>query len=452
MFDKELLKEFQIAIDGPSGSGKTTTARLVAQRLGLLHIDTGAMYRALTLAAMNRGVDPAAGDELGRLAASLRMEFVESPDGTRRILMDGEDVSEEIRSPAVTANVSLVSSHERVRKVMAALQRRIADKGGVVLEGRDIGSVILPGADLKIFLVASIEARAKRRMLELRSKGIAKSIEEVEQEIRRRDEFDSTRAVSPLKHPVGAITIDTTDLTIAEQVESVVEKVKIELERLTRLESEGESGVDPRKRRFNFASAQLLIRTFFRLLWRMRVVRLGRYHYKENFIFASNHLSYMDPPLVGSVLPREIHFLAKEELFRNRPFGWLISKYNAIPVRRGGVDRRSLRIALDLLARGKSLLIFPEGTRMKDGRLGEPKTGIGYLALHSRVPVVPVYAVGTNRLLPALFGRPRLTVVMGRPIRLSSSDLEEFKNGKGYADYSAMVMEAIAALRDSLGG
>ncbi len=214
-----------IAIDGPAASGKTTTAKLVAERLGYLHIDTGAMYRAVTLKVLRFGLDPEDRPGIARLLETTRVQL-RLEAGILRVLLDGMDVTEEIRSGEVTRAVSAVSSLPEVRQVMVREQRAMGAGGGIVLEGRDIGTVVFPDADCKFFLIAGIGVRAERRLKELRAKGVSAEPGELEKEIRTRDHLDSTRALSPLRKAEDAVEIDTSDMTIEQQVDVVVRKVK----------------------------------------------------------------------------------------------------------------------------------------------------------------------------------------------------------------------------------
>ena len=212
-----------IAIDGPAASGKSTTARRVAERLGYTYIDTGAMYRAVTLAALRRGLDPSDEAAVSALANALQIAFVRNPGtGNLQTLLDSEDVSQEIRTPQVTRNVSLVSSYAGVRGPVVALQQRMGEQGGVVMDGRDIGTVVFPNADLKIFMVANLDARAARRHVELQHQGTAIGLDNLANELAERDRQDSTRHHSPLRKADDAVEIDTSGLTIEEQVEKVL--------------------------------------------------------------------------------------------------------------------------------------------------------------------------------------------------------------------------------------
>ena len=206
------MEHFKVAIDGPAGSGKSTISKLLAKKLGYVHIDTGAMYRAITIEAINRGIDLKDRNAYGFID-NVDIKYVSD-----RIYLNGKDVSEEIRMPYVTENVSMVSSIPYVRQRLCDLQRKVAKEGLIVMDGRDIGYNVLPDADVKIFLVASIEERTKRRALELEAKGIQVNFEELKEDLVRRDYADSNRDTSPLKKANDAILLDTTELSIEEVV------------------------------------------------------------------------------------------------------------------------------------------------------------------------------------------------------------------------------------------
>ncbi len=214
-----------IAIDGPAGAGKSTIGALVAERLGYTFLDTGAMYRALTLAALRRGIDPDDAERLGKLAREARV-LIGPPtvrDGRAyTVLLDGADVTWDIRAASVDATVSLVARVQAVRDAMVEQQRGLAQRGRVVMVGRDIGTVVLPKAERKIYLTASAAERAKRREEELRSRGEVRPRQELLQEILRRDKLDSERAVAPLKAADDAIVVQTDGLSVGQALEKVV--------------------------------------------------------------------------------------------------------------------------------------------------------------------------------------------------------------------------------------
>jgi cytidylate kinase len=219
------LKKIVIAIDGPAASGKSTTARLVAKQLGYLHIDTGAMYRAITLRVLEEGIPLNDADRISKVAEETQIRLERSNDGNA-VFIDGRDVTEAIRSPNVTKSVSTVSSYQPVRFVLVREQRRMAEEGGVVLEGRDIGTVVLPNADLKVFMVANVDERARRRKRELEAAGGGADEARIRDELIQRDALDSTRDVSPLRKAPDAIELDTSNMTIDEQVTFIVKKTK----------------------------------------------------------------------------------------------------------------------------------------------------------------------------------------------------------------------------------
>jgi len=213
------MKKIIIAIDGPSGSGKSTTARETARKLGYIYIDTGAMYRAVTLAAINAKIE-FTDNEFIKLFENLNIELKQSDSGQRTFL-NGIDVSETIRHPEITELVSPVSANGIVRTKMVELQRELGKNGGVVMDGRDIGTVVFQNADLKIFMVCNIEARGIRRAHELNLAGINANSTDIMYQLEARDKYDSSREISPLKKADDAIEIDTSDITIEEQTEKV---------------------------------------------------------------------------------------------------------------------------------------------------------------------------------------------------------------------------------------
>ena len=215
------MKRWIIAIDGPVGSGKSTLARRVAELMGYVYIDTGAMYRALALKALRRGFSLDADAELESLAKATRIDL-NADSGTQRILLDGEDVTTAIRTPEVSQAASKVAVNAGVRHVLVAEQRRAGITGGVVMEGRDIGSVVFPEAELKIFLTASPEIRAQRRWREHQQKGDAIDLQRTLEEIRERDKRDVGRATSPLVRAEDAVFVDSTAMDSEEAAKLVV--------------------------------------------------------------------------------------------------------------------------------------------------------------------------------------------------------------------------------------
>jgi len=214
-----------VAIDGPAATGKSTSAKLVAQKLGFTYMDTGAMYRCVTLSVLRNHIALADEEALRLLIQEMDIHF-DKTDDKLVVRLDKEDVSTLIRKPEVTSHVSAVSALPQVRNHMVAIQRKSAKNQDCVIEGRDIGTIVFPKADVKFFLVADDFVRAKRRQLDLKAIGEEKTIDELVEEIRRRDRFDSERSHSPLKKADDAVEVDTSELTIDEQVDFMVNKVR----------------------------------------------------------------------------------------------------------------------------------------------------------------------------------------------------------------------------------
>ena len=218
-FADKMSGPYTIAIDGPSGAGKSSMAKLLAKRFNFLYVDTGAIYRTLALAAIRAGIDVKNSDECMALFPTLNFAMRYNEDGEQRMFLNDEDVSEMIRMPEVSVAASDVSSHADVRKFLLEMQRQLARENNVVMDGRDIGTVILPNAKLKIFLTASDTARAERRFAELTEKGVETSFEDVLKDIRYRDEQDTTRAAAPLMKAEDAVVVDSSELSFDETIE-----------------------------------------------------------------------------------------------------------------------------------------------------------------------------------------------------------------------------------------
>lgn len=216
-----IMQMLQIAIDGPAGSGKSTVAKEIAKRLDITYLDTGAMYRAVTLAVLNENADVNDALALKRVVDAIDLDITHS-----HLFISGKDVTEDIRMPEVTQNVSFVSMDGYVRNKMVELQRKIASGKSVIMDGRDIGTVVLPDAPYKFYLIADPVERAKRRKLELEAKGLVIDLEALTQEIITRDTLDSGRVVSPLKPAEDAIEIDTTHLNIEEVIQKIMSLIK----------------------------------------------------------------------------------------------------------------------------------------------------------------------------------------------------------------------------------
>ncbi len=214
-----------IAIDGPAGAGKSTVAKILAQRLSFLYIDTGSMYRALTLKVLENNIPINDESQIVQLAHKVKIDLRNNPDGPLAVILDGEDVSLAIRAPRITKFVSDVAKIKEVRQVLVKLQRELGQRGDCVLDGRDIGTVVFPQAQKKFFIDASANTRTQRRFKELKGLGQEIAQDDVALDLANRDKIDSTREASPLRQAEDAIYIDTTDLSISEVVDCMLERI-----------------------------------------------------------------------------------------------------------------------------------------------------------------------------------------------------------------------------------
>ncbi len=420
-----------IAIDGPAGAGKSSVAREVARVLGLTYLDTGAMYRAVTLSALERGIDPSSGEECGRLARELDLAF----DARGRIQVDGRPGEPAIRSPAVTAAVSAVSAHPEVRSAVVARQRALASAHGLVAEGRDTTTVVFPAADHKFFLTASSAERARRRAREL---GRTADLAAIQDGIERRDEQDSSRAHSPLSKAPDAIEIATDELALDQVVERVLAEVRRPraaggpAARPPAPEPAPGSSEVPSEVIVHSTLAFLVGRFATRVVWGLlfRPLMEGRERLPRSggALLCANHQSVLDIPLVANLTRRHVSFVARDSLARFKPLGWLMRRSGVVLVRRGESDRAALREMVAHLLRGDLLAVFPEGTRSTDGTLGRFRRGALLAAQQAGVPVVPIGIRGTFEAWPrgARLPRPRrVGVRIGQAVDPSTPDALE---------------------------
>ena len=380
---------YTIAVDGPVGAGKSSVAGEVAKRLNILHLDTGAMYRAFAWYALEQGVDVE--DEAALCALAERMlPEVRYENGAQHTFIDGKDVTELIRTPEISMAASTVSKAAGVRRAMVKRQQELAGRQSVLMDGRDIGTKVLPGATLKIYLTASAEVRARRRFDELQKKGDPSTYEEVLRDVLRRDEQDSTREVDPLRPAEDAQIVDSSYLTQEQVVENVMRRVSLKLGRMPK-------AAEPFTPMYRVARAAAA----FLFSWLMPV----KYHHIERvqldapFILIANHNSLLDPLAVGWKCCRyHIRFLGKKELVQKRFGHWLFQKLLMIDVDRHNMDMAAMRACLKTLREGHVLGVFPEGTRHKEGVMESMETGIAMIALRSGAPLLPAYISDKPRL------------------------------------------------------
>lgn len=383
-----------IAIDGPAGTGKSTIAELVAHALHLEHFDTGAMYRAFTWWLMHQKIDP--DDEPAVEKAIASFDFnIETKGDKKRYFAHGHDVTADIRSIEVTEHVSKVAAIHYVRAHLVKIQKQFAANNDAVFEGRDMGSVVFPNAELKIFLTASAEVRAERRLAQLKEKDpkTTISLQTVLKEINARDEADRTRHNSPLTQAKDAKTIDTSKLSIAQVVEEIM--------RLWTPRAPTE------KSTLFYRVCKGIVLGLIKLFYRHKVTGMQKVP-AGAALLASNHVSFLDPPIIGTSCPFPVHFFARASLFNGALLRFFISRLNTHPLQYGDHELAAMKMACQLLEEGKKIILFPEGERSFNGELNELKPGAARIALRTNAPIVPVYLEGVFKVWPRTRGLPRL--------------------------------------------
>ncbi len=429
-----------IAIDGHSGSGKSTLAKQLAAKLGFIYIDTGALYRSVTLKVLDTLGQSFDEKSLTKLLNNTKVDIKQGSDGNR-IFLDNTDVTDAIREPRVSNFVSQVSAQPIVRQHLITIQRDNAKKTNAILEGRDIGTVVLPKADFKFFITASIDARAQRRLMELKEKGISISLEAVKRNLIERDENDSKRKNSPLRKAEDAIEIDSSQMTADQKLNIVANYItNIQLSRKNRI----------------YFFYKMMFRFLAKLFFRVK------FYYEDyesvklfSGILASNHCSNIDPPIVGNAIPYHIYYLAKEELVKSKfPILNILfyNHANLIPIDRDNPSPKSIKNILQRLKEGKTVLIFPEGTRSPDGTVQSGKTGPGLIAYKSKVNILPVYIDGTFNALPRgakCFRFTKVSVVVGKPFTPDYELLNTTSKKEIYQEISKIMVDKIKDLKQT---
>ena len=417
----------RIAIDGPGGAGKSSLAKAVAKKLEIIYVDTGALYRTVGYYMLNHGIDPtdaiAVANELGKF--TLELTYV---DGDQVILLDGVNVKDAIRTPEMSMAASHVSAIKEVREFLLNTQRDIAKRNSVIMDGRDIGTVILPNAEVKIFLTASPEARAKRRYEELKAKGKEVSYEQVYTEMVERDRNDSTRDIAPCVPAEDAIMLDNSNLNAEETVDAVIKivnKVK-------------------KKRKTFYMKAHKCLAPLIRFFSGIKT------HGKENipreggYMLCANHIAVRDVLLMGATCPRQIKFVAKKELFSIPLLRSVIKALGAVKIDRGGNDVGALRKSIELIEGGDLVSIFPQGHRYPkvDPSTTPIKNGAGMVAFRSGCDVIPVF-IKTKGNKYGIFKKTE--IFYGKPIK--NSELGFTKGGSDeYEAATEKIFEAILTL------
>lgn len=385
---------FIVAIDGPAGTGKGTMATILSKKYNLVNIDTGATYRCVTLAMLNKNVSLDDEEGIADILKNIEIELL-NENGKQKVLLNGEDVTEKIRSKEVSAKVSPVSSIKQVRLAMGGLQRKMAQGKDVIMEGRDIGTVIFPNADVKIYLDANVEVRAKRRLKQNEEKGIKMSYEEVLENIKKRDKNDMEKEMGALKVADDAVVIDGSDMSIKEEARTISKVIDAKLK--AKKEQEKIYWVRPETtwKKIERATIKGILHAFYKVVFRIEKVNEENLPMEGPVIVCANHLNTWDAIGLVTASKRRIRFIAKEELFHNKFLNWFAHVFDVIPVKRGMRDVEAMKMNLTALKNGEALGLFPEGTRKGLAKGAKVQNGAAYMALKTKVKVVPVGIQGT---------------------------------------------------------
>jgi cytidylate kinase len=415
------MKKFiKVTIDGPSASGKSTVAKGLSKKLGFTHLDTGAIYRAIALYYRNNKLLSVSEEKQEEELSLFSYHFI--GDGKkRRHFIGAEDVTEEIRSREIAHISSQLSTKVFIRDYATRLQRVFAEGENIVVEGRDTGSVVFPDADIKIFLEADVEERAKRRYISLKKKPGHQelTLEDVITDLTNRDERDMTREQSPLICPKNAIRVDTTELGVNDIVKPlslIVEKYP----HATPAHRKYWCSYKGKKCSAFYFPVKWFFSAYFKVFHRFKVEGLENFTVNSPGIIACNHVSFMDPPMLGCGSPQIIHALARKSLFKSKIMAFFMSKLNTYPVSGTSDDKPIIKKVVSLLLKGEKVLIFPEGTRSKDGKVQALRQGLSLFADKGNAEVIPAAVVGPEKalakgkLLPKLFTPVKL--IFGPPV------------------------------------
>lgn len=425
-----------IAIDGPAASGKSTLARALAERLGLVMVNSGAMYRAVTWKILREEIDPADTESVIRLLDEMDIQCgYEGSISTIRI--DGADPTPFLREPEINANVSTVSAIPQVRDRLVALQRDYLKRTHVVMEGRDIGSVVFPSTPFKIYIDADPTVRDERRSGDGEIDSVSK-----------RDAADSSRKTAPLMVADGAAKLDTSDLTISGVAEAAIKILGKQGFPLVTEAIGLPNEEPPTPMRWIYWLGWMSFGAAYRTLFGLRVIGDENLIKAGPVLVASNHQSFLDPPLIGNLYKTEMVYFARKTLFKGIG-AWLYPQWNAIPIDQEKPDTSSMKAAIRHLKEGWRVLIFPEGQRTLDGEICEAAPGIGMIAAKAGVPIQPVRIYGADKALPRGSGKislARITVKVGPPILLTPEEFKAYGNKEGYLALTERIMAAIKAL------
>lgn len=389
---------FIVAIDGPSGAGKGSVTSVLAKKFKLLYLDTGAMYRCVTLRFLNNNIDITDEEAVKKELKDIKIEFKideNNKEESNRVFLDGKDITKEIREEKVAKNVSPIAHIKEVRYEMVELQRKMAHGKDVILEGRDIGTNVFPNADVKIYLDASVDERVKRRIKQNKEKGIEMSEEEVRKNIIFRDETDKNATIAPLKQAEDAVYVDTSNSNVRKVVKKLSKIIKKAKKRYDKIANGYVMTEETTFKKIHRFIVKHFLAGLYHIFFRVKKIGAENIQTDEGLIICANHLNYLDAAGIILLNKTYIRFVGKSDLYRIGPLSYLGHLFNIIPVKRDSSDIASIKMCLKSLKDKEKLGIFPEGTRHGMEKHAEVKNGACFLAYKANVKIVPVGIKGS---------------------------------------------------------
>ena len=431
---------FIVAVDGPAGSGKGTVTKLIGDKLKLVTFDTGAMYRAISYHMLQEKISVDDIESVKKMLDEIDIKL-DFSTGSQVLFLNGQKLVTELRTKEVNEIVSPVSHIPEVRAAMVKLQRKLAEGQNVIMEGRDIGTAVFPNAAVKIYLDASAEERAKRRLKQNLENNITNmSYEEILESINKRDENDKNSDISPLRKADDAIVVDSSNLTI-DQVTDKIIKIINDKKKMIKLEkkiySEMPESAFKHATLWSIKHAMLLF--FYWPVYRLKVVNKQYVPKDGAYIICANHLNMLDALAVVCSNKRKVRFLCKDEIFKNKILRGVLKTADTIPINREKNDIESMKRTIKGLKNGDLLGIFPEGTRRGLEKNVKVKNGAAFFALKSKVKVIPLGIQGSFKPFT------KVKLVYGEPLDFSEYYGKE-KDKETLDKVSDIVMDNIIML------
>lgn len=431
---------FVVAIDGPAGSGKGSVTAALAKKFNLNSIDTGAMYRCVTLQMIRENTDLEDIEKVKDVLERINIELLKENDNLI-VKLNGEDVSKEIRENPVNKAVSKVAAIKEVRAKLIEAQRKMGETQDVIMEGRDITTAVFPNADVKIYLDADLEERARRRFKQNQEKNIECTFEELLEDMRKRDEYD--REFGGFKMPDDAIIVDSTHLTQDEVVEKIAKIIKHQ-KKTKELEPKiYKERKENAWKKFVRCIVKFVLKTLYRIAYNIKVTgeeNKQKIEKGQGYIICANHLNYLDAAAIVVFSKEKVIFVGKHDLGTIPILRWLEHLFDVIPIKRNQQDMEAMKRCLRTIKNGMPLALFPEGTRKGMEKNGKAKNGAAYMAMKTGCPVLPVGISGEFKF------RGKVNIKYGEPI-----DMTKYKeNCKDKAQEKEMQEQATKEIMDAI--